>query len=116
MPLFRDVILRGTRASQPLATVVPIGTLYSVTDESNLIERSNGSSWDAYSGSGGGGASPLTTKGDLYTYTTVDARLPVGSNGQVLSANSATSTGLEWVPSSSGLTQDQVLNRVAFRA
>jgi hypothetical protein len=45
---------------------------------------------------GGGTASPLTTKGDIYTYTTVDARLPVGTNGQVLKANSATSTGLEW--------------------
>lgn len=41
-------------------------------------------------------ASPLTAKGDLYTFTTVDARLPVGSNGQFLKANSATATGLEW--------------------
>lgn len=43
------------------------------------------------------GASPLTTKGDVYTYSTVDARLPVGTNTHVLTANSATSTGLEWV-------------------
>jgi hypothetical protein len=50
----------------------------------------------------GGGASPLTTKGDLYTYTSVDARLPVGTDGQVLSANSATTTGLEWVAAGSG--------------
>jgi hypothetical protein len=42
------------------------------------------------------GVSPLTTKGDLYTFTTVNARLPVGTNGQFLSANSATATGLEW--------------------
>ncbi len=44
----------------------------------------------------GAGSSPLTTKGDLYTFTTVDARLGVGTNGQVLKANSATATGLEW--------------------
>lgn len=39
---------------------------------------------------------PLTTKGDLFTYSTTDARLGVGTNGQVLKANSATATGLEW--------------------
>ena len=43
--------------------------------------------------------SPLTTKGDILTFTTVDARLPVGTDGQVLSANSAQSTGLEWIDS-----------------
>jgi hypothetical protein len=44
-----------------------------------------------------GGASPLTTKGDLYTYSTVDARLAVGANGTVLTADSAEATGLKWV-------------------
>jgi tRNA A58 N-methylase Trm61 len=39
---------------------------------------------------------PVTTKGDVYTYDTDDARLAVGSNGQFLRANSATGTGLEW--------------------
>jgi hypothetical protein len=39
---------------------------------------------------------PLTTKGDLYTYTTTDARLGVGTDGYVLTANSATGSGLEW--------------------
>lgn len=47
----------------------------------------------------GGAGSPLTTKGDLYTYSTQNARLPVGTNGQILSANSATTTGLEWIVS-----------------
>jgi hypothetical protein len=49
----------------------------------------------------------LTTKGDLYTFSTVNARLAVGStNGQILQVNSAASTGLSWstptYPSSSG--------------
>jgi len=39
----------------------------------------------------------VTTKGDLQTYSTQADRLPVGTDGQVLQANSATSTGLEWV-------------------
>ena len=42
--------------------------------------------------------SPLTTKGDLYTRTaTVDARIGVVANGKLLSSNSATTTGLEWI-------------------
>lgn len=42
-------------------------------------------------------ASPLTTKGDLYTFTTVDARLPVGTvDGQILQVNAAAASGLAW--------------------
>lgn len=48
------------------------------------------------SGGGGGTASPLTTKGDLYTYSTTNARLPVGTNGQVLTADSTQTTGIKW--------------------
>lgn len=42
------------------------------------------------------GASPLTTKGDIYTFTTVDARLPIGTDGQVLKADSSAATGNSW--------------------
>jgi hypothetical protein len=40
--------------------------------------------------------SPLTTKGDLYTYSTVNTRLPVGLDTQILIADSTASTGLKW--------------------
>jgi len=41
----------------------------------------------------------LTTKGDLYAATAsgVTSRRSVGSNGQVLAANSSEATGMEWV-------------------
>jgi len=41
--------------------------------------------------------SPVTTKGDIYTFSTVDDRLPVGTiNGQILQVNSVAATGLAW--------------------
>lgn len=43
-----DVLLRGVRASQPLATIVAEGSLYYVTDES-IIEQSRGGVWVVYS-------------------------------------------------------------------
>jgi len=51
---------------------------------------------DVSSGGGGGAASPLTTKGDLYSFDTDNARLPVGTNGQILVADSNEATGLKW--------------------
>lgn len=39
---------------------------------------------------------PVTTKGDLYTFSTTDARLAVGNNGETLVADSSQSTGLRW--------------------
>jgi len=39
---------------------------------------------------------PLTTKGDVFTFSTVDARLGVGANGTVLTADSGETTGLKW--------------------
>ena len=71
--------------------------MVSYLDDINQVQVYNGSSWVAV-----GGSSPLTTKGDLYTYSTTDARLGVGTNGQVLTADSTTATGLKWATAGGG--------------
>lgn len=40
--------------------------------------------------------SPLTTKGDIWVFAATNTREPVGTNGQVLTADSAQTTGLKW--------------------
>jgi hypothetical protein len=56
MALLESVILTpDTRANQPAANTVAVGTLYCVTDEGDILERSNGATWDPYSPAGGGG-------------------------------------------------------------
>lgn len=45
---------------------------------------------------GPGSGSKLTTKGDLLTFDTDLARLAVGTNNQVLTADSAQATGVKW--------------------
>jgi hypothetical protein len=51
---------------------------------------------------GGGGSSPLTTKGDIYGFDTADNRIPVGSNGQVLTADSTQALGVKWAAGGGG--------------
>lgn len=45
---------------------------------------------------------PVTTKGDVFTFSTIPTRLGVGANDTVLTADSSTATGLKWAAVSAG--------------
>jgi hypothetical protein len=75
------------------------------------VKRYNGTDWVTVAGdgvqgpTGPAGASAttvVTTKGDLLTYSTTAARLGVGSNGTVLTADSAEATGVKWAAPAGG--------------
>ena len=91
--VFADAAARTTALSAVLAE-----GMISYLKDTNSTEYYSGSAWVAI----GGSASPLTTKGDLYTYSTTNARLAVGTNGQVLTADSAEATGLKWATAAAG--------------
>lgn len=66
------------------------------TNGQYLAWNSATSNWVPTTPTGSTFTSPLTTKGDLHTYSTTDARLPIGANGTFLVADSTTTTGLRW--------------------
>jgi hypothetical protein len=62
-------------------------------DTNNEAMMYNGSSWEQFLTTG-----LFTTKGDVVVWNGTDVtRLGAGSNGQVLSADSAEATGLKWI-------------------
>ncbi len=96
------------KALQPGTTLGDIA--YSSATANTNTRLGIGTSGQVLAVSGGGvpawtttaDVTPLTTKGDLFTFDTADARLGVGTNGQTLVADSSTSTGLKWATPSGG--------------
>lgn len=83
------VFASAAARTSALSAVLAEGMI-SYLQDTNATQVYNGTAWVSLA------ASPLTTKGDLYTYSTADARLGVGTNNQVLTADSAEATGLKW--------------------
>jgi hypothetical protein len=94
----QGVLVFADAAARSAAITSPQEGQTSYLKDTDVIQVYSGSAWVTKSG----GSSPLTTKGDLYTYSTTDARLPVGTNGHTLVADSAEATGLKWAAPAGG--------------
>lgn len=95
------VLLAGTHAARPAASAVSAGTLYSCSDHS-LVYQSDASSWSTWANLAGTGSMATDAlwdaKGDLAggTGANTAVKLVVGTNGQVLTADSGETTGMKW--------------------
>lgn len=98
--LMQGVLVFADAAARTAAITSPQEGQTSYLKDTDVIQVYSGSAWVTKSGA----SSPLTTKGDVYTYSTTDARLAVGTNGQVLTADSAEPTGLKWAAAGGGGT------------
>lgn len=84
------------------ATVNTAGSLIVPQYDGGVLYFTSSSAAIYYDFVQAGAVSPLTTKGDLYTFSSSDTRLAVGTNGQYLSADSTSATGLKWVTAAGG--------------
>ena len=96
MSTLASVIIYNVASAKP-AYGIP-GQLFIASDTGDW-SRDNGSSWDDVTPSG---AAILTTKGDLLSFGTSQARLGVGTNGQVITANSTQTLGIKWAAGGGG--------------
>jgi len=94
----------ATTITAGTATVNTAGSLILPQYDAGILYFTSASAAIFYDYIQVGAVSPLTTKGDLYTFSTSDTRLGVGANGHVLTADSVEATGLKWAAPAGGTT------------
>jgi hypothetical protein len=93
----QTVMVFASSAARASAITSPQEGMISFLKDTDTMQFYTGAAWSNVDT----GSSPLTTKGDLYTFSTTNARLGVGTNGQVLQADSSQATGLKWATAGS---------------
>jgi hypothetical protein len=78
------------------ATVNSAGSLGVTQYDGGFLYFSSASSAIWFDFTQAGTALPLTTKGDLFGFSTTNARIPVGANATVLTADSTQALGVKW--------------------
>jgi len=91
-----------TTITSGTATVNSAGSLGVTQYDGGFLYFSSASSAIWFDYTQAGTTLPLTTKGDLFGYSTTNARVPIGTNGQVLTADSAEVLGLKWAAPAGG--------------
>jgi hypothetical protein len=94
----QGVLVFANAAARTSAITSPQQGQVSFLKDTNSTEYYTGSAWVAI----GGSSSPLTTKGDVYGYSTTNARIPVGANDTVLTADSTQALGVKWAAPAGG--------------
>jgi len=92
------------------ATVATAGSLILPQNDAGILYFTATGASIFYDYIQAGAVSPLTTKGDVYTFSTSDARLGVGANNTILTADSAEATGLKWAAAAGGGANWSLLN------
>lgn len=88
------ILLAGARFQAPNFTShIAIGTQPYACTSTTLNTNLNADLLDSKHASE---LNPTTTKGDLVGFSTVEARIPVGTDGQVLTADSGEALGVKW--------------------
>jgi hypothetical protein len=108
------VMVFADAAARTSAIASPQEGMISYLKDTNSTEYYSGSAWVAIGG--GGLSSPLTTKGDVWGYSTTNARVPVGTNGQVLTADSTQTLGIKWATAATPAAGLNFISRTSWSA